>query len=345
MWLSTRILKIFLIHKHFPPPNGRMIKNAGAFLQTWDDDPSSPAISWGLGFRFGDSEKLNEIAGELQARKVGRGNIAQLRNQENTMVKALESEPWILLRSGNHWESSYSYLSFCGGPWKNNGVPSAVIMTNIDYWMILGGHFRAFPFDHFHIYMYTYTWRPSFCYSRLAHGTSRVKPTCRTRPDKWEPSQPPRQSQGSWVLDSNPMPTTAAGKVDIAVFVPHDLQSKMQHALESFLMCSVGLCLAGGLDKGPLWQMAWWQGAPRARGFPCLRTFGWTSCWKRKTFRTHLLSRRCRRSMGQIHLTYLLCLRNEDKRCIWVRLSRWNEGSLISPTSSRRYAAACRPPA
>lgn len=74
------------------------------------------------------------------------------------------------------------------------------------------------------------------------------------------------------------MPTTAAGKVDIAVFVPHDLQSKMQHALESFLMCSVGLCLAGGLDKGPLWQMAWWQGAPRARGFPCLRTFGWTSC-------------------------------------------------------------------
>lgn len=41
---------------------------------------------------FGDSEKLNEIAGELQARKVGRGNIAQLRNQENTMVKALESD-------------------------------------------------------------------------------------------------------------------------------------------------------------------------------------------------------------------------------------------------------------
>lgn len=116
-------LKIFLLHKHFPPPNGILIKNDGAFLQTWDDDPSSPVISWGLGFRFGDSEKLNEIAGELQARKVGRGNIAQLRNQENTMIKALESEPWILLRSGNHWESSYSYLSFCGGPLKKQWCP------------------------------------------------------------------------------------------------------------------------------------------------------------------------------------------------------------------------------
>eukprot|EP00427_Karlodinium_veneficum_P054303 CAMPEP_0169407022 /NCGR_PEP_ID=MMETSP1017-20121227/57873_1 /TAXON_ID=342587 /ORGANISM="Karlodinium micrum, Strain CCMP2283" /LENGTH=319 /DNA_ID=CAMNT_0009513887 /DNA_START=162 /DNA_END=1118 /DNA_ORIENTATION=+ len=33
---------------------------------------------------------VKEIAAELQARKVGRGNIAQLRNQENTMVKAIE---------------------------------------------------------------------------------------------------------------------------------------------------------------------------------------------------------------------------------------------------------------
>lgn len=40
----------------------------------------------------GDSEMINEIASELQARKVGRGNIAQLRNQENTMIKALEAE-------------------------------------------------------------------------------------------------------------------------------------------------------------------------------------------------------------------------------------------------------------
>ena len=44
---------------------------------------------------------INEIAAELQARKVGRGNIAQLRNQENTMIKALESEPWILRSSGS----------------------------------------------------------------------------------------------------------------------------------------------------------------------------------------------------------------------------------------------------
>lgn len=40
----------------------------------------------------GDSEMINEIASELQARKVGRGNIAQLRNQENTMIKALEAD-------------------------------------------------------------------------------------------------------------------------------------------------------------------------------------------------------------------------------------------------------------
>lgn len=40
---------------------------------------------------FGCSRgKVREIARELQARKVGRGNIAQLRNQENTLVKAIE---------------------------------------------------------------------------------------------------------------------------------------------------------------------------------------------------------------------------------------------------------------
>ena len=67
--------------------------------------PVHPPFLGARAFRFGDSEKINEIAAELQARKVGRGNIAQLRNQENTMIKALESEPWIL-RSGNHWELS-----------------------------------------------------------------------------------------------------------------------------------------------------------------------------------------------------------------------------------------------
>lgn len=35
---------------------------------------------------------VREIAHELQARKVGRGNIAQLRNQENTMIKAIETD-------------------------------------------------------------------------------------------------------------------------------------------------------------------------------------------------------------------------------------------------------------
>ena len=42
----------------------------------------------------GDTDRVRDIAQELQARKVGRGNIAQLRNQENTMIKALEAEPW-----------------------------------------------------------------------------------------------------------------------------------------------------------------------------------------------------------------------------------------------------------
>lgn len=37
-----------------------------------------------------DSALVREIAEELQQRKVGRGNIAQLRNQENTMYKSLE---------------------------------------------------------------------------------------------------------------------------------------------------------------------------------------------------------------------------------------------------------------
>ena len=41
----------------------------------------------------GDTRTVQEIAAELQARKVGRGNIAQIRNQENTMVKAVEAEP------------------------------------------------------------------------------------------------------------------------------------------------------------------------------------------------------------------------------------------------------------
>jgi len=36
------------------------------------------------------AELVKEISDELQARKVGRGNIAQLRNQENTMYQALE---------------------------------------------------------------------------------------------------------------------------------------------------------------------------------------------------------------------------------------------------------------
>lgn len=40
----------------------------------------------------GDEALVNELAQELQDRKVGRGNIAQLRNQENTMVKAVESD-------------------------------------------------------------------------------------------------------------------------------------------------------------------------------------------------------------------------------------------------------------
>ena len=43
----------------------------------------------------GDTQKVQEIAAELQARKVGRGNIAQIRNQENTMVKAIEAEAWL----------------------------------------------------------------------------------------------------------------------------------------------------------------------------------------------------------------------------------------------------------
>ena len=42
----------------------------------------------------GDPVLVKEIAEEMQARKVGRGNIAQLRNQENTMIKALETESW-----------------------------------------------------------------------------------------------------------------------------------------------------------------------------------------------------------------------------------------------------------
>lgn len=44
-------------------------------------------MSPGLGCSTG---VVKEISEELQARKVGRGNIAQLRNQENTMVKAQE---------------------------------------------------------------------------------------------------------------------------------------------------------------------------------------------------------------------------------------------------------------
>jgi len=40
---------------------------------------------WGCSY-----DLVKEISEELQARKVGRGNIAQLRNQENTMYKALE---------------------------------------------------------------------------------------------------------------------------------------------------------------------------------------------------------------------------------------------------------------
>ena len=43
----------------------------------------------------GDTPKVQEIAAELQARKVGRGNIAQIRNQENTMVKAVEADAWL----------------------------------------------------------------------------------------------------------------------------------------------------------------------------------------------------------------------------------------------------------
>ena len=43
----------------------------------------------------GDPTAVKEIAEELQNRKVGRGNIAQLRNQENTMIKAMEAEPWL----------------------------------------------------------------------------------------------------------------------------------------------------------------------------------------------------------------------------------------------------------
>ena len=41
----------------------------------------------------GTPSTVKEIAEELQARKVGRGNIAQLRNQENTMIRAIETEP------------------------------------------------------------------------------------------------------------------------------------------------------------------------------------------------------------------------------------------------------------
>lgn len=41
--------------------------------------------AWGC-----SADLVKEISEELQARKVGRGNIAQLRNQENTMYKALE---------------------------------------------------------------------------------------------------------------------------------------------------------------------------------------------------------------------------------------------------------------
>jgi len=40
----------------------------------------------------GNRSTVKEIAEELQARKVGRGNIAQLRNQENTMIKAMETD-------------------------------------------------------------------------------------------------------------------------------------------------------------------------------------------------------------------------------------------------------------
>ncbi|CAE7204042.1 unnamed protein product [Symbiodinium natans] len=40
----------------------------------------------------GDPTAVKEIAEELQNRKVGRGNIAQLRNQENTMIKAMEAD-------------------------------------------------------------------------------------------------------------------------------------------------------------------------------------------------------------------------------------------------------------
>ena len=43
----------------------------------------------------GDTRRIREIASELQSRKVGRGNIAQLRNQENTMIKALEAAVWL----------------------------------------------------------------------------------------------------------------------------------------------------------------------------------------------------------------------------------------------------------
>ncbi|CAE7028004.1 unnamed protein product [Symbiodinium sp. KB8] len=40
----------------------------------------------------GTPSTVKEIAEELQARKVGRGNIAQLRNQENTMIRAIETD-------------------------------------------------------------------------------------------------------------------------------------------------------------------------------------------------------------------------------------------------------------
>ena len=52
-------------------------------------------VNWMIPGWCGDTRRIHEIASELQSRKVGRGNIAQLRNQENTMIKALEAATWL----------------------------------------------------------------------------------------------------------------------------------------------------------------------------------------------------------------------------------------------------------
>ena len=75
-----------------------------------------------------------------------------------------------------------------------------------------------------------------------------------------------------------------------------------------------------------------------------LRTFAWTSSWRRKTLNTLLHSKRCKQSMEKVHRSYLQQQQNVGKPCIWVHLSKWIEEYLTLPTCVRWFAAAFKKP-